>query len=255
MDGNPGTAYDEKTSASFVAVDDRLGWILGYPFALRALGVGDPAGPLTLLDYGCGPGKVADRIAREHGLRVIAVDASTEMLALAGRRYNHPMVSYYHVPDNKLPFLSDRSVDAAMACFVFLVLPAREQLQAITDEVYRVLRPGGRFSILDPHSDHVGMQFSSFRSGEPGMVYRDGDRRVAHLRMTNGRWLHLTDYFWTAATYLDVLAQAGFTDLRIDAPRIGDAAGMVDSVELKDYEVERRFAPFMIIHGRRPQTG
>jgi SAM-dependent methyltransferase len=254
VDDSPGTAYDEKTSTSFAAVDDRLGWILGYPFALRALGVGALSGPQTLLDYGCGPGKVAARIAREHGLRVIAVDASTDMLALAGRRYNHPLVTYHHVRNNKLPFLDDRSVDGAMACFVFLALPVREQLQAITNEVYRVLRPGRRFAILDPHSDHVGMQFSSFRSGEPGVIYRDGDRRVAHLRMTNGKWLHLTDYFWAAGTYRNVLAGAGFTDVHIEAPRMGDAAGMVDAVELKNYEVERRFAPFMIIHGRRPRT-
>lgn len=253
--GNPDTAYDKKTAASFAAVDDRLGWVLGYPFALRALGVDDPAGPRTILDYGCGPGKVATRIAREHGLRVIAVDASTDMLALASQRYSHPLVSYHHVPDNKLPFLSDQSVDAAMACFVFLVLPAREQLQAITAEVYRVLRPGGRFTILDPHSDHVGMQFSSFRSGEPGVTYQDGDQRVAHLRMANGTWLQLTDYFWTAGTYRGVLAEAGFTDLRIEAPRIQDAAGIIDATELRNYEVEQRFAPFMIIHGQRPRTG
>ena len=52
-------------------------------------------------------------------------------------------------------------MDAAMSCFVFIVLPSREQLRAIAAEVWRVLRPGGRFTVLDSHPDHVGMRFST----------------------------------------------------------------------------------------------
>jgi ubiquinone/menaquinone biosynthesis C-methylase UbiE len=125
MDPTRDTAYDAATSASFVEVDDKLGWTLGYPFALRALGAGGPDAPQTLLDYGCGPGKVAERVAR-------------------------------------LEFLADHSVDAAMSCFVFVVQPSREQLQAITAEMWRVLRPNGRFLILIPTT----WEYSSPRSAQ-----------------------------------------------------------------------------------------
>jgi ubiquinone/menaquinone biosynthesis C-methylase UbiE len=125
MDPMRDTAYDAATSASFVEVDDKLGWTLGYPFALRALGVGGPDAPQTLLDYGCGPGKVAERVAR-------------------------------------LEFLADHSVDAAMSCFVFVVQPLREQLQAIAAEMWRVLRPNGRFLILIPTT----WEYSSPRSAQ-----------------------------------------------------------------------------------------
>lgn len=145
-------------------------------------------------------------------------------------------------------------MDAAMACFVFLVLPSREQLRAIAAEVWRVLRPGGRFVILDPHSDHVGMQFSTFRSGEPGVIYQDGDPRIAHLLMTNGEWLELPDYFWSAHTYQEILAEVGFTDIHTDAPVRADAEGLADPADLdaRDYDIERSHAPFMLIHGHRP---
>jgi hypothetical protein len=52
MDPNGDTAYDAPTSASFAELDSRLGWTLGYPFALRALGTGGPVPPKMLLDYG-----------------------------------------------------------------------------------------------------------------------------------------------------------------------------------------------------------
>ncbi|MGH4019533.1 MAG: methyltransferase domain-containing protein [Pseudonocardiaceae bacterium] len=253
-DAHPDTAYDAPTSASYVEADDKLVWALGYPFALRALGVGGPDAPATLLDYGCGPGKIARRVARTYGMRVVAVDASAEMLAIAAQRHGHSQVQYHRVEENRLTFLADASVDAAMSCFVFVVLPAREQLRAIAAEVWRVLRPGGRFAVLDPHPDHVGVQFSTFRSGEPGVTYQEGDPRAARLLLTDGTWLELDDYFWSARTYEEVLAEAGFTDVQAETPLLADAYGLADPADLDawDYEVERVRPPLLLVHGRRP---
>lgn len=256
MESNWNTAYDAATSASFVEVDDRLGWTLGYPFALRALGVDGSDAPQTLLDYGCGPGKVAERVARSYGIRVIAVDPSAEMLAIASQRYRHPLITYHQIQHNRLDLLADHSVDAAMSCFVFVVQPFREQLQAIAAEVWRVLRPGGRFVVLDPHPDYVGVQFSSVRSGEPGVMYQDGDPRPARLLLTNGDWLELSDYFWSSRTYQNILAEAGFTDLRVEAPLLADACALVDPADLNewDYDAEWTHAPVILVHGRRPDS-
>jgi hypothetical protein len=54
MESNRETAYDARVSAGFAETDDKVEWVLGYPFALRALGVGGRDAPETLLDYGCG---------------------------------------------------------------------------------------------------------------------------------------------------------------------------------------------------------
>jgi ubiquinone/menaquinone biosynthesis C-methylase UbiE len=112
MSPSRNTGYDASTSASFVEVDSRLGWTLGYPFVFRALGVGGSDTPKTLLDYGCGPGRVANRIARKYDIRVIAVDPSTEMLTIASQRYRHPRITYRQIRDNRLDFLADTSIDA-----------------------------------------------------------------------------------------------------------------------------------------------
>lgn len=126
-----------------------------------------------------------------------------------------------------------------MSCFVFVTLPRRELLRAIAAEVRRVLRPGGRFVVLDPHPDHVGVQFSTFRSGESGVTYQDGDPRTARLLLTDGEWLELDDYFWSAQTYRDVLA---------------DACELADPADLNawDYDVERMRPPLFLSHARKP---
>lgn len=55
------------------------------------------------------------------------------------------------------------------------------------------------------------------------MAYHDGDPLVARLPLTNGQWLELSDYFWSASTYREVLAEVGFTDLRVESPVLADA--------------------------------
>jgi hypothetical protein len=76
----------------------------------------------------------------------------------------------------------------------------------------------------------------------------------AHLLLTNGEWLELSDYFWSARTYHEVLAEVGFTDLQVEAPVLADAYGLADPADLNayDYDVERTRAPMMLIHGCRP---
>jgi len=142
-----------------------------------------------------------------------------------------------------------------MSCFVFVVLPSREQLRAIAAEVWRVLRPGGRFAVLDPHPDSVGIRFSTgLLRGKPEVAYRDGDPLVARLLMADGDWLELSDYFWSARTYHEVLAEVGFTALRVESPVLAEAYGLADPADLNahDYDVERTRAPMMLMHGCRP---
>ena len=177
------------------------------------------------------------------------------MLAIASQRYRHPRITYRQIRDSQLDFLTDGSMNAAMSCFVFIVLPSREQLRAIAAEVWRVLRPGGRFAVLDPHPDSVGIRFSNgLLRGEPEAAYEDADPLVARLLLTNGKWLELSDYFWSARTYHEVLAEVGFTDLQVEAPVLADAYGLADPADLNayDYVVERTRAPMMLIHGCRP---
>jgi hypothetical protein len=86
------------------------------------------------------------------------------------------------------------------------------------------------------------------------VTYQDGDPRVARLLLTNGQWLELSDYFWSARTYHEILTEVGFTDLQAEAPLLADAGGLADPADLNawDYDLERTHPPTMLIHGCRP---
>jgi SAM-dependent methyltransferase len=108
----------------------------------------DPA-TARVLDVGCGTGKqlAADRSELPRAL-LVGMDRFVGMLRIAGRR--GPGISWVQGDGGRLPLRSE-SFDFATNQFSYQHISER---QAFVREVYRVLRPGGRFVMLniDPWS-------------------------------------------------------------------------------------------------------
>jgi len=102
----------------------------------------------AVLDVATGPGYAAGRAAAR-GAQVVAVDFSDEMLALAATL--HPSVSFRHADAAALPF-ADGAFDAVVANFL---MPHVSDLPAVTAELARVVRPGGRLALTtwDPEPE------------------------------------------------------------------------------------------------------
>jgi len=96
------------------------------------------------LDAACGTGRHAAHLA-ERGHRVVGVDASPEMLAIAERKV--PGATFHRAELTSIP-LPDRSVDLAVCALALCHLP---DLAPVFAEFARVLRPGGHLVISDPH--------------------------------------------------------------------------------------------------------
>ena len=104
----------------------------------------------TVLDLGSGAGNdvfIARRLAGENG-RVIGLDMTEAMIAQA--RINNRKLGYQNVEfvlgDIENIPLEDNSIDVAISNCVMNLVPDKDKAYA---EVYRVLRPGGHFSISD----------------------------------------------------------------------------------------------------------
>ncbi|MEZ5167976.1 MAG: methyltransferase domain-containing protein [Acidimicrobiales bacterium] len=93
----------------------------------------------TVLDAGCGPGRVAAYLA-DRGLMASGVDISTEMLARA--RAAHPALTF---TEGSLTDLSvaDHSIGGVVYWYSIIVTPP-DELDAVWRELHRVLAPGGR---------------------------------------------------------------------------------------------------------------
>jgi ubiquinone/menaquinone biosynthesis C-methylase UbiE len=246
------TRWDaQEVAAGFDEYDDLPERVIGYPCVYRVLHLGDPDVG-DVLDYGCGPGKVALRVAHRYRARVTAVDTSPAMIVRAIRKRSDPLISYHLIADAKLPFLPDESVDAAMSCYVFINIASLDQVRSIVAAIYRVLRPGGCYAILDTNPDTTGVQFSTFRSGDPGRVYSEGEQRRVLLTRSGSEQLELLDYHWPRETYRDILWTAGFREIAMYQPTLTNAPDSAENIPGADRLVaEMKYAPFLIVAGEK----
>ena len=118
-----------------------------------------PAGdsrPFDLLDIGTGTGVLAvGALRRWSGVRVVAMDPSSEMLGLAmdaARVAGHSdRLRVVTAPADRIP-VADESADVAVSSFVIQLVPDRP---AVLREVLRVLRAGSLFACLTWQDDDL----------------------------------------------------------------------------------------------------
>jgi SAM-dependent methyltransferase len=103
--------------------------------------------PTLVLDAGCGTGDFSERLRRELGVPVVALDTSARMAALAHRRGLHAILGDIQ----SLPF-PDAAFDCAVANRVLYHLPDLDKGLA---EVARVLSPGGKLVAVTYGVDHT----------------------------------------------------------------------------------------------------
>jgi SAM-dependent methyltransferase len=104
--------------------------------------------PRRVLEVGCGQGWLSERIQRELGSHVVALDQSDHMVELTRRRGVEAIVGDVQA----LPF-EDGSFDCAAAAW--MLYHAMDLDEALA-ELARVLVPGGRLVAVTNSRDHLG---------------------------------------------------------------------------------------------------
>lgn len=136
-----------------------------------------PVGGEHVLDLGCGNGLLTLELARAVGPagQVVGLDPSPDMRALAEKRcLELTNVTIRDGAAEQLPFGND-SFDKAASLQVFEYL---QDLPAVSAELLRVLRPGGRLVVNDAHWDMLAW-------------FSDQPERMAQMQAIWDR--HLTD--------------------------------------------------------------
>jgi SAM-dependent methyltransferase len=108
-----------------------------------------PAGS-SVLDAGCGTGRHTAFLV-DKGHDVVGIDSSPEMLALAAAKV--PTARFDLAELERIP-LPNSSVDAAVCG---LVLSHARDIGPAVAELARVLRPGGRLIVSNPHPFATGL--------------------------------------------------------------------------------------------------
>ena len=111
-----------------------------------------------VLEVGPGPGELSERLVRELGVTVVAVDSSERMVELARSRGVDARLGDVQALD-----LPADSFDCAVAAWMLYHVPDVDRGLA---EIARVLRPGGRLVAVTNAADHL-LEVWRLAGGEP----------------------------------------------------------------------------------------
>ena len=112
----------------------------------------EPAPSTHVLELGCGPGFYACRLSQEYPqIHTTGVDLSERLIARAKSRAARRSLENCSFAHGDVHALRDpsNSIDAIVVSRLFLIVRNRE---AVLNEIFRVLKPGGRCFIAEPTS-------------------------------------------------------------------------------------------------------
>lgn len=171
----------------------------------------------AVLDLGCGFGEHCMEYIRAGAQRVVGIDVSEKMLAIARAENQNPRITYRKLAIEKLPELSER-FDVVTSS---LALHYVQDFRLTVRNVYAALKDRGVFVFSQEHP--LGTAYSG---GERWTRDRDGNKRYVNLAdygLEGERevvWLaeHVQIYHRTFSTIVNALADAGFAIEKMTEP-------------------------------------
>ncbi len=190
------------------------------PFLLKWC---EPVQGLDVLDLGCGEGYFARRLKQRGAGSIRGVDVSEEMVrAAAAREQNERLGIEFEAGDaTDLSRFGDASFDLVVAVFLFNYL-VLSQTRHVMREVFRVLRPGGRFVFAVPHPSlpFLGDKVAPFYFEPEGKGYFSGRdcQFEGRIWRRDGKSVPVRCVHKSLEDYLTALAGAGFDTM----PRLAE---------------------------------
>jgi ubiquinone/menaquinone biosynthesis C-methylase UbiE len=112
-------------------------------FTLMAL-IGDPTGR-AVLDVACGEGYYTRRLRLQGAAKVVGVDLSEGMIALARKQEAKYGLGIDYMVGDARSLSLPAEFDLVVAAYLLNYAPNREELRAMCSGIARCLKPGGRF--------------------------------------------------------------------------------------------------------------
>jgi ubiquinone/menaquinone biosynthesis C-methylase UbiE len=191
------------------------------------------------LDYGSGAGE-STLYLKSLGLNVHGVDINEQMIKEAKARDQNG--SYQQVSSAKVP-VDDASYDLVFSSWVLMEVPTKDELQAITKEIARVLKPQGVFIAIVCSEDTYNTNWLATNTEfEENKVLSSGSVVKILFKDIN---LTVYDYFWTEEDYTEVITNAKLDLIKVHNPLGNEQDGY-------NWVNEHKKSPCRIYVSRKP---
>jgi toxoflavin synthase len=216
-----GAEYDavaDQYDATFQALPYRI--FVEEWSVLNALGDVDQR---SVLELATGTGHYARRLRMLGASRVVAVDLSAEMVALAQEEEDRtPLGICYQVHDVETLDLEE-TFDVVLAVYLLHYAADIDRLDAMSRVVAHHLKPGGRFVTFQMNpslarEEHYYEPYGVRMKLPPH--YSDGQELSFSVHVGEDWWPPISVHYWTRETLTASLQRAGLTAIRWEDPTL-----------------------------------
>ncbi|HXF50325.1 MAG TPA: methyltransferase domain-containing protein [Dehalococcoidia bacterium] len=234
--------YQERHAEDF----RRVAWGIGGPYEDDLRLLGDVKGK-RLLEIGCGGGQHSILLARQ-GARCVGVDLSDEQVKFARRLAEREGVDaeFYQGDATDLSMFDAEQFDAAHSVFALQYV---DDIDACYREVFRVLKPGGRFVFSVDHPVFRCFDDRSQQFVRPYWTpYAEWDWEFPGVKARmHANYRPLSDE-------LDALRRAGFVVERLLEPQPQDHEALERWLEPAEIARAQYLPVSVIFVARRPEA-
>jgi SAM-dependent methyltransferase len=169
----------------------------------------------SVVDLACGEGIYARKLIRRGARRVVGVDISAEMIALAGRAEKaKPLGIEYVLSDVATAELGEQ-FDIAFCSYLFNYATSRDELRSLIESVARLVVPGGLVVGCNDYPDNPPAGDDRYQPY--GFVKRgpvppfEGSAVTYRFFNPDGTTFEVDNYYLPTEVYRHEFAAAGFT--------------------------------------------
>jgi ubiquinone/menaquinone biosynthesis C-methylase UbiE len=191
--------------------------------------VGDPAGK-AVIDIACGEGYYSRMMRHRGAARVVGVDMSDGMIALAQQAEAQQRLGVEYVVGDARTLAVEGEFDLAVAAWLLNYTHDLAELDAMCQAVARCLKPGGRFVTVNssPVCDFAAAPSYRAYGFETAVVgtFGPGAPVTWTFHLDDGPF-DIENYFLDLPAHEAALRDAGFAEVRWHQPRVsaeGEAA-------------------------------
>jgi ubiquinone/menaquinone biosynthesis C-methylase UbiE len=179
--------------------------------------IGDVSGQ-SVLDLACGDGLYTRQCQERGASRVVGVDVSAQMIALAKKQEKErPLGIEYRVKD-AIALGKIGEFDCAISSYLLAYAQTRSQLWQMCQTIFINLKPGGRFVTITTDYQYFQGQRSHLEKydifWQCPAVLQAGDVISFTLKTIDDRDVSFDNYYFSRKTYEEVLRDVGFSEIR-----------------------------------------
>jgi len=178
----------------------------------------------SVVDLACGDGIYARKLIRRGAGRVVGVDISAEMIALAVRTEEATPLGVEYVLGDVATAELGEQFDIAFCAYLFNYATDRAQLRSLLKSVARLVRPGGLVVGCNDYPDNPPSGYDRYRPygfvKHGAATPSEGSTVTYRFFNPDGTAFEIDNYYLPTEVYRREFAAAGFTSFDWVMPEV-----------------------------------